>query len=75
MKAPITQPAAALLRSASFKTMALALPPSSSKSGFTCLPAKLAMMLPTRVLPVKLIFLIAGWAISVSVIAPASVGR
>jgi hypothetical protein len=69
------QPSAAFLRSASFKTIALALPPSSISTGFRCLPAVLAMMLPTAVLPVKLIFLTDGWAMMAFVTAAASSGR
>ena len=42
---------------------------------FASLPAKLAMMLPTIVLPVKLIFLMPGWAMQEWVTSEASAVR
>ena len=75
INAPFALPDAAVSMSASFRTMALALPPNSSSTGFTCLPAKLAIMPPTSVLPVKLIFFTARCAIRALVTSAASEGR
>ena len=48
------------------------LPPSSSTTGFRCWPASFPMMRPTGVLPVKLIFLTSGLAMSDSVTSAAA---
>lgn len=74
MKAPRAQENAAFSISASLSTIALALPPNSIKTGFRFLPAVVAMILPTAVLPVKLIFFTAGCSISVVVTSAASCG-
>ena len=75
MKAPAAQAIAALLISASRRTMAVPFPPSSITIGFKYFPASDAMILPTSVLPQKLIFLTAGCSISISVTLAASCGR
>lgn len=74
MNDPMAQFIAALSRFASSKTMADALPPSSRRTGLIYFPAAAAMIAPTLVLPVKLIFRTAGWAISALVTAAASLG-
>ena len=63
---------AALSRSASSKTTADALPPSSSSTGLMYLPAVEAMIEPTLVLPVKLTLRTAGCPIKALVTAAAS---
>lgn len=73
-KEPKVHPMAAFSKSASSKTTAEALPPNSRSTGLMYLPAVAAMMEPTLVLPVKLIFRTAGCAISVVVISAASDG-
>jgi hypothetical protein len=65
---------AAFSRFASSRTTADALPPNSRSTGLMYLPAVEAMMEPTLVLPVKLTFRTAGWAMSVLVTATASDG-
>ena len=52
-----------------------AFPPSSMRTGFRFLPAWAAMILPTAVLPVKLIFLTAACSIKAVVTSAASWGR
>lgn len=74
MNDPIAQLIAALSKSASSRTIADALPPSSSSTGLMCFPAVAAMMEPTCVLPVKFTLRIAGCAIKALVIAAASDG-
>lgn len=75
MKEPKAQCMAALSRFASSRTIAGALPPNSRRIGFIYLPAVAAIMEPTLVLPVKLTFRTAGWAMRVVVTSTASVGR
>lgn len=75
MKDPMAQFRAALSRSASGKTIALAFPPSSMRHGFRCFPASDAMMLPTLELPVKLIFFTWTFSTSCCVKGRASSGR
>ena len=74
-KAPSAHCVAAVCKLASSRTMALALPPSSSRTGLRFLPAVDAIMRPTAVEPVKLIFLIAGSSIRAVVTCAASSGR
>lgn len=74
MKDPMAQFIAAFSKFASSKTIADALPPSSSSTGLMCLPAVDAIIEPTIVLPVKLILRTAGWAISALVTTGASEG-
>lgn len=74
-KAPCTQWRAACSRSASLSTIALAFPPSSIKTGFKCFPAVAEMILPTLVLPVKLIFLTSGCETRLSMVLAASAGE
>ncbi len=73
-KQPKAAPLTASSRSASSSTTIGALPPSSSTTGFRCLAQVIAMILPTRVLPVKLIRRTAGCATIASTTAPASAG-
>ena len=70
----MTHSLAASSRFASSRTMALFLPPSSIRQGLRYFPQVAAMMLPTAVLPVKLTFLIKGFAIKAVVNAGASSG-
>lgn len=72
MNDPSAQLMAALSRSASSKTTAEALPPSSKRTGLMCLPAVEAIIEPTLVLPVKLTLRTAGWAMRAVVTAAAS---
>ena len=72
MNAPTTHPWAAFSRFASLRTIVGAFPPSSIKTGFKFLPACAAMILPTAVLPVKLIFLTKGCSMIAVVTSAAS---
>ena len=63
---------AASSRSASSKTIAGALPPSSMTDGFKCLPQTSAIFDPTGVDPVKLTFPITGDLILRGVVRQAS---
>lgn len=74
-KAPTAHSFAASSMSAFSRTTALALPPNSMSTGFRFLLAIDATILPTSELPVKLIFLIAGYAIKALVTFSASSGR
>ena len=65
---------AALSKFASSKTIADALPPSSSSTGLIYLPAVEAIIEPTIVLPVKLTLRTAWWAMRALVTAGASEG-
>lgn len=72
MNDPIAQLIAAFSRFASSRTIADALPPSSSSTGLMYFPAVAEMMDPTCVLPVKFTLRIAGCAIKALVTAAAS---
>ncbi len=61
-------------KSASSSTRNGALPPNSSNTGFKCSAARLAIILPTAVEPVKLMRCTAGWSMSAPTTSPASSG-
>ena len=74
MNAPKLAAAAAASRSASSSTTNGALPPSSSSVRLKCPAARDAMIRPTRVEPVKLMWAVRGSSISAPTISPASAG-